>query len=197
MNYSQKKPKNKIIGVTLDDVLRDFTDKFVEMYNETYPDQQIPEDQIKSISPYKINHFFNNDEEMDEFLYENNVADIYGFANEKINGIVNDLSHVNEVMKENGFELMIISKEKNKSIPATLMFLSKTFCKIKKITFVDSYDEMLKYVDYLVTTSTYFSSRNKKIIKVEREYNKKYNPKLTIKEIKYLPKILEKININI
>lgn len=195
MKNLQKKTKNKIIGITIDDVLRDFSGKFVEMYNDTYPDQEIDENQIKSISPYKINHFFQNEEEMEEFLYESNVVDLYGFANEKINNIVTDLSFINEIMLENGFELVIISKEKGKSIPSTFIFLSKTRCRLKKVIFVDDYEEMLKHVDYLVTTSTYFNSRNKKIIKVEREYNKKYKPKLSIKEVKFLPKIIEQLNI--
>jgi 5'(3')-deoxyribonucleotidase len=84
MNNSQKKPKNKIIGVTLDDVLRDFTDKFVEMYNETYPDQQIPEDQIKSISPYKINHFFNNEQERMNFYMKITLLIYMGLLMKKL-----------------------------------------------------------------------------------------------------------------
>lgn len=194
MKDLQKKMKKKIIGVTLDDVLRNVVTKFVTIYNETYPDKIILDDEVNKISPYKLERFFDDVDEMNQFLYEDNVFDIYGLSDETVKNIVQDLSYINEVMSENGYEIIIISKERNKSIPSTLHFLSKTMFKLTKIVFVDDYKDMLKNVDYLVTTSTFFNSRNKKIIKVEREYNKKYKTKLKIKEVKYLPQILEQIN---
>jgi hypothetical protein len=88
-------------------------------------------------------------------------------------------------------ELELISKEFDKSIPATYFFLSKLACKIKKIRFVKDYEEFWDGVDVLVTanpTALDLKPENKTSVKIQSSYNKNSESDFTFESFRAMLK---------
>ena len=72
-------------------------------------------------------------------------------------------------------EVEIVSREYNKSIPATLFFLSKLVCTCDKLRFVKNYEDKWEGLDVLITanpTALENKPSGKISIKVNTTYNK-------------------------
>lgn len=162
----------KTIGFTVDDVLRDFTLKFIEKYEEEFPD----EEGLTDLNPF--NYFDKckvSEEEIIQFLYNTYVLDIFGFADEVYKNVINDFNLVNSVLSEMGYRVVIISKEYHKARPSTLNFLSRKACECDSVIFVKKDKEYYKYCDILVTPNYKLfdiKPKNKTLIKLEKSYNK-------------------------
>ncbi len=176
-----------IIAVTLDDVLRDFSMKFMMTYDDSYNKV------LTNVDPYDINQYFQGGRKIASFFAEN-VMELFGFCDEKYPGAMKDFNQLSSLVKEYGHELIIISKENSLSKGASLLFLSRFTCESNKVIFVQKDDEYFNHCDILITTNyKLLKLKNKKsIIKVDTYYNKEYNEGsiLTINNIKEL------LNIN-
>lgn len=117
------------------------------------------------------------------FMYEDFLFEIFGSAPLMYRGL--DL-HVNEFLAkyEKIADFTILSVENKLTIPPTLFFLSKMMCRFNKYRFVDNPQDMWKDIDVLITTNPELLRNGapffKKIIKVERPYNRKIKNSFTI-----------------
>ncbi len=177
----------KILGIDIDGVIRAFIDRFACIYER--------EMGIKPLLPVTnenlLKHFPfpNGEKELESFIYEEFVLEIFAHANEiKLNTMfyVNQLA---DKVKKMGHEVIIVSKQFAKSKPATLFFLSKTGCLVDKIIFVQNSSDKWKYVDIMVDDSPEVLNskpEGKISIKFDTEYNKEVKSNYSIDDIKIL-----------
>lgn len=177
-----------IIGVSLDDVLRDFLGKFKSVYKK-----QFEKDPIEPINTLDLMlHFpFDTEDELNRFLYEDFSLELFGHANEKYKNAVIDLNSLYSQHKDL-HDFLIISKEHGNSIPATLFFLSKTSCKIREYKFILSNDGIWDHCDVMVTANPNIiinKPENKITIKIKTDYNTEIKSDYEVDKLK---DILEK-----
>jgi hypothetical protein len=208
-----------VIGVTLDDVVRDINTKFKELYGKrviasneiilkssdktevvdgiesviqcfenVVDDKEIDYEQIIDI--YNLTQYFSSEEETIDYIYNDYVFDLYALSNETKEKIVIELNKINGIANDFNIELIIILKEFGKQRSSSLHFLAKTYCELSKVIFIDEYKDVFNYCNYIVTTNYHLFS-DKRVIKVETEYNKQHTCDLTIKNISKLPELFE------
>jgi len=186
-----------VIGISIDEVLRDFLGKLTSVYK-----QQFNKDNISPVESFDLEHYFPTKEhgiDFNSFLYQESSIEIFGYANEASRNAITYLNQIYDEYKDK-YKFIIISKEFGNSIPATLFFLSKTSCKLRDYKFINSDAEVWEYVDFLITAnpSMILSKPNndKKIIKIITTYNDKLKCDYDIEQIKDVIdlKILDTIN---
>lgn len=171
------------IGISLDDVLRDFLGKFKTIYKK-----QFEKDPIEPINTLDLLvHFpFDNEDELYRFLYEDFSLELFGHANEKYKNAIIDLNNLYHQHKDS-HEFIIISREVGNSIPATLFFLSKTSCKLRNYKFLTSNKDVWDHCDVMITANPDIlitKPENKISIKVETEYNSEIQSDYSVEKLK-------------
>jgi hypothetical protein len=171
------------IGISLDDVLRDFLGKFKNLYKKEFE-----KDPIEPISTLDLLvHFpFDSETELNNFLYEDFSLELFGHANEKYKNAVIDLNNLYSQHKDN-HDFIIISKEYGNSIPATLFFLSKTSCKIRDYKFVTSNDDVWDTCDVMISANPNIllnKPETKISIKVQTDYNSNIKSDYEVEKLK-------------
>ena len=180
------------IGITLNEVLRDYISQFAYTY-EKYHDTGMEEDEegklrkIKfDLEKYPITDFnflnhelvqdFEEEYDLKKFLYMEASLEIFGHADQTHNNI---MTHFNqfliEMKDEEEHEIEIVSREAAMSIPSTFWFLSKTLCKASNFRFVTAYADKWDGVDVLITacpTALEAKPSGKVSVKVNAPYNK-------------------------
>jgi hypothetical protein len=162
------------IGITINEVLRDFIGQFAYTYNKYIEEIDITNDDITSFN--LIEHFkFDDINKLNRFLYLEAPLEIFGHADQMSDGLMNHFNNfLTEIEDEGEHEIILISREVEKSIPSTFFFLSKTGCRIKNIKFVLNYDEKWEDVDVLITANPKtleLKPSGKISIKVKTSYN--------------------------
>jgi 5'(3')-deoxyribonucleotidase len=188
--------KNKIvIGITLDDVIRDFSSQFIKLYNDVYKDRQIDND----IDMYDLLKYFKDKESALDFIYSEVVLELFGLGEQTSKNCLFNLNKIKEIFEENGFELIIISNEFGKSISATLHFLGANMCQFNKIIFTKTNQELFDNCDYIVTTNYLlvdnFKDENDRIILIDKPYNKHVDIKYKLSNVNKLPNLIEELKI--
>jgi hypothetical protein len=163
-----------IIGISINEVLRDLIGQFVYTYEKYIEKTDVKESEVTSIN---FNEFFKfeNIDDYNKFLYLEAPLEIFGHADLVSDGI---MAHFNnflmDIKDEEEHEIILTSKEINKSIPSTFFFLSKTGCRIEKINFVQNSINEWDGVDLLITANpdALKNKPNNKIsVKVKATYN--------------------------
>ena len=174
-----------IISVDINEVLRDFLTKLKKTYTK-YTEKE----PIEPIDTFNLEQYFIFDEDgdtIDSFLYDESSLEIFGHADEiRANTIVH-LNSLNNQVKELGHKLEIVGIEMGNSKPATLFFLSKTGCKVDRIRFVTSPEEMWSETDIIITANPNVIDNKpggKTSVKVECQYNTNSVGDFTIEKIK-------------
>jgi hypothetical protein len=163
------------IGITINEVLRDFIGQFAYTYNKYIEEIDITNDDVTSFN--LIEYFkFDDINKLNRFLYLEAPLEIFGHADQMSDGLMNHFNNfLTEIEDEGEHEIILISREVEKSIPSTFFFLSKTGCRIKNIKFVLNYDEKWDDVDVLITANPQtleLKPSGKISIKVKSSYNK-------------------------
>jgi hypothetical protein len=163
------------IGVTLNEVLRDFLGQLTYTYEKYIKETDIEEGTITELDLMKYFNFESVDE-MNKFIYDEAALEIFGHADQTDNNLMNkfNMFHM-DIKDEEKHEIEIVSREVNKSIPSTLFFLSKLSCRVENIRFVKNYDEYWDGVDVLITanpTALESKPKGKLSIKINASYNK-------------------------
>jgi hypothetical protein len=162
------------IGISINEVLRDFIGQFIYTYKKYVGETNLKEDDITSLN--LVDFFnFNNLDELNKFMYLEAPLEIFGHADQLKDGLMNHFNTFLMDIKDDGLhEVELVSKEASKSIPSTFFFLSKTGCQIDRVRFIkDSRDEW-EGVDLLITANPDALSNkpNGKIgIKIKTKYN--------------------------
>ena len=170
------KTKNGLtIGISLNEVLRDFLSQFVYVYTKYIGPTDIKEADITTFN--LLNHFpsFANVEELNRFLYLESPLEIFGHADQMSKGLIQHFNEFIMDIKDDGeHEVVLVSKEANKSIPGTYFFLSKTGCRVEKLNFIQQSEEEWNGIDILITANpdALKAKPNGKIsVKVNASYN--------------------------
>lgn len=188
------------ISVDINEVLRDFIGKLKKTYTK-YTDK----DPIEPIDSFELSKYFTFDEEgdsLENFLYEESSLEIFGHSDEIRLNTISHLNTLSNKVKELGHKLEIVSIEFANSKPSTLFFLSKTSCKVDRIRFVSSSEDMWSESDVIITANPEVlkdKPNNKITIKVDCDYNKNSDSDYSVEKIKDIleQSIIEKLTNSI
>lgn len=163
------------IGISINEVLRDFISQFIYTYNKYINETNIKTEEVTDFNLAKVFNFQNVDE-LNKFVYFEAPLEIFGHADQLHDNLINHFNNFLMDIKDDGeHEIEVVSKEVGKSIPSTFFFLSKTGCKIDKIRFVKKSEKEWDGLDILITADPE-ALKNKpegKIsVKIKTPYNK-------------------------
>jgi hypothetical protein len=182
-----------VIGITINNIIRDHLTQLKKAY-ELLTEQEC----IEPINPFDleasfpsksstelITEFTPNSENLNdlplnevneefnvyEFLYHEASFEIFGRAEESIDGIVRKLKNYE---KKLGVKIVLINKESPRSKCATLFFLSKNGFDFDRVLFPKSDKNYWDEVDVLITDNPKIlkkKPKNKYSIKVKNDFN--------------------------
>lgn len=163
------------IGISINEVLRDFIGQLAYTYDKYIEETDIKENDVTN---FNLIEFFKFDDinKLNSFLYLEAPLEIFGHADQMSDGLMNQFNNFIMDMKDDGeHQVELVSREIDKSIPSTYFFLSKTSCRIDRIRFVKQNSEEWGDVDVLITANPIAleSKPSGKIsVKVKASYNK-------------------------
>lgn len=208
-----------IIGITINNILRDHLSKLSEAYE--FITEQKP---IEPINPFNLTPSFptiepevneseftldlngsddlayNEDDksfEVYNFIYNDAAFEVFGRCEETEPNI---LSKLLKFSKENEVEIVLLNRESSRSKCATLFYLSKNQFDFGKIIFPDDWKSFWKHCDVLVTDNPEIlkiKRRKKILIKVNNEFNLDYNADFSIFKISDLFDIIDDVKAKI
>lgn len=145
-----KKQKEKIVGISLDGVLRNITGTFERIYTRMYPERTIkrPVNMFNILDSFP----FESKEEMNEFVMSEALI-IFGRAEEMRRNAMDDLNKILPQLKEKGYRVILLSKESGKTKGGTHVFLGDKACEVNEIRFVDDNQDFWRDIDILVTAN--------------------------------------------
>jgi 5'(3')-deoxyribonucleotidase len=139
------------IGISINEVLRDFISQFIYTYNKYINETNIKTEEVTDFNLAKVFNFSSIDE-FNKFLYFEAPLEIFGHADQLHDNLINHFNNFLMDLKDDGeHEIEVVSKEVGKSIPATFFFLSKTGCKIDRLRFVKKSEKEWDGLDILIT----------------------------------------------
>jgi 5'(3')-deoxyribonucleotidase len=162
------------IGITLNEVLRDFIGQLAYTYDKYIQPLDIKEGDVTN---FNLIEFFKFDDinKLNTFLYLEAPLELFGHADQLSDGLMSHFNTFISNMKDDEeHQIQIVSREVDKSIPSTLFFLSKIGCKASDIKFVGNYSDKWNDVDVLITANpTALESKptGKISVKVKSSYN--------------------------
>jgi len=182
------------IGISLNEVLRDFIGQFAytyEKYVEPLNYIENPEtgkEEFHVTSFDLLDHFkFESIDEMNKFLYIEASLEIFGHADQLHDNI---MTHFNtflmDIKDDEEHEIVVVSREVYKSIPSTMFFLSKLSCRADKINFVQNHEDMWEGIDVLITANpkALEAKPDDKIsVKINAQYNNEVGADYTLDNI--------------
>lgn len=162
------------INISLNEVLRDFIGQFNYTYDKYIEKKELKENEITSFN--LLDHYnFNSIDDLNSFLYSEASLEIFGHADQKIDGIIGKFNtFLMDIEDDEEHQIKLVSKEFNKSIPATFFFLSKTGCRAKNIEFVSNDNDEWLNADVLITANPNAllnKPENKISVKIKTSYN--------------------------
>lgn len=163
------------IGITINEVLRDFIGQFIYTYNKYVADTNITE---ADVTNFNLIEFFKFDDinKLNSFLYLEAPLEIFGHADQMTDGLINHFNDFMMNMEDDGeHQIEIVSREVNKAIPSTFFFLSKTGARINNLRFVNTYEKKWDGLDVLITANPKaleLKPAGKISVKVKTPYNK-------------------------
>jgi len=174
-----------IISISINGVIRDILSKFEQVY-EKYQDKEVLS---QVITPNLMEYVeFKDDTELLEFLYDEAPMEIFGQAKEIENNII---SHLGELYKgmPNDYVLRVVSDDFGRAKPATLWFLAKYGLVCDEIIFytTNTVDSVWGNTDIFITSDNDIiesKPKDKKLVVVDKCYNKNTISDLRIKSIK-------------
>ena len=174
-----------IVSISINGVIRNILGRFEEIY-EKYEDKKVIS---PVITPNLMEYVdFKDEDELLDFLYNDATMEIFGQAKEIENNVI---SHLVELYKgaPNNYVLRVVSDELGKSKPSTLWFLAKYGVVCDEIIFYTktTVKEMWENTDVFITADIDIienKPEDKKLIIVDRVYNKNMVSDLRIKSIK-------------
>lgn len=167
----------KIIGITLDEVLRDF------LGHLSYAVAKIREEDEYVVTEGEVTEFdlvrffkFNSKEEMYNLFYKEASLEIFGHPDQLHANVMSKLNvlYMDLIDDEEDVEFVIMSREVGRAVPATMFFLSKTECEIPNFKFFAQYEDMWKHADLIITATPDVLTckpEGKVAVKVKASYN--------------------------
>jgi hypothetical protein len=206
-----------VIGITINNILRDHIEQLSKIYNIVTGDEPIqpinPFDLEKSFptkqNDQQISEFKVNEEQTDfelnesdenfnvhDFMYQEASFEVFGRSEESVSGILLKLKEYEKKLK---VKFVLLNKESPRSKCATLFFLSKNNFDFSKILFPNDYKGFWDEIDILISDDPKIlkkKPKNKISIKVKNEFNLDIKSDFTIfsiNNIKELKNIIKTI----
>lgn len=209
-----------IIGITINNILRDHLTKLSEAYEvmtdnkpvepinpfdleKSFPtiheELQEAEFNVNEIKFGKLPENGNEDKsfEVYNFIYNDAAFEIFGRCEEAESNI---LAKLFKFSKENDVEIVLLNRESSRSKCATLFYLSKSQFDFGKIVFPDDWKSFWKHCDVLVTDNPEIlkiKRRKKILIKVKNDFNIDYDADFTIFKVSDLFEIIEDVKAKV
>jgi len=143
------------IGVTLNEVLRDYIGQFLYTYEKYIkPNTGYKIDDIKSIEGKAFLEYFDFEsvDALNTFMYDEVSLEIFGHSDQAEDNLMTKFNmFLMDIKDDEEHEVEIVSREIHRSIPSTLFFLSKLSCRAENIRFVQDHKDYWKGVDILIT----------------------------------------------
>jgi len=203
-----------IIGITINNILRDHVSKLKDLY-----EFEFEKEAIEPINPFELSKSFpdiegNVDEpefkdeqeveftenkkdtsfNLDTFMYEDACFEVFGRTDETIPGIIKEVS---DFSNKNKINIILLNNESQRSKSATLFFLSKNYYNLEKIVFPKKWKDFWSHCDILVTDNPKLlktKPKDKVSIKYQNEFNIDIKSDYTIINSEELFKLLKKLN---
>ena len=168
------------IGIELNHVLRNINRQLLKYYAKSYePSMEIDEmDDKKDVLSEYIH--FSDSHIRDEFMYIDYPYEIFGCAklmDSNLSVELQDWMHELSNIEDEEFVLGLYSMdEAGLSIQSTFFFLSRIGCRVRSMVFPKNEKEVWDNFDVIVTANKRFleneKPENKKVILIERDFNK-------------------------
>jgi hypothetical protein len=140
---------NKRIGILLDGTIRNLGSKVEVTFSRRFPDREI----TGTIDPLKpFNHLPLEEDEFVEFVCDS-ALEVYGKAELTYPNAIRDLNQMIQMLEEDGYEVILLSREWHKVRPATLFFLSECGAEVSNIKFIRTLENAWNECDVLVTAN--------------------------------------------
>lgn len=190
----------------IDEFDREKTSSFNEETEEFEEDKINDEDfeyslnlPVTSLDNLEEHFKFPNKDDLFNFFYIDFPMQIFGHAPSVSSNTFNILNEIYEELRDD-HEVLVVSDEIQKSKPATLFFLSKYGCLVEKIKFYSNItiNDMWNEVDILITANPNLIKNplsGKTIVKYETSYNKDVKSDYTIKDLKEIKELYEKLKL--
>lgn len=171
-----------IIGIDLNDVLRDFTMNFAKYYKQgydhtfDYDEFELWTNNIQALFPFKTQGAY------EKFVYEDYAYELFGACPAcelQLSSAFNDwvTNIIPNIDIETPIELVMVSPfEYGLSIASTYFFLSKIGCRVRKVIMPMDSSEIWNTCDVLITANPDLlaTKPDKKIsVKIDTDYNEK------------------------
>ena len=171
------------IAIDLNDVIRDYSRNFVKYFkkgiNHSFNEDEIDfyTNNMRELLP------FTSDEQYRRFVYEDYPFELYSKCPMVDKNLGRDLNEWIEfdLMDENIEVVFISPMESDLTIQSSYSFLAKIGSRVREVYFPIDSSMVWDKCDVLITADPRFflnKKENKKIIKINKEYNKEYNTNL-------------------
>lgn len=198
-----------VIGIDLNDVLRNFTMNFAKYYKQgynhefDYDDFELWTSNLEALFPFKTKHSF------EKFTYEDYAYELFGACptcelqlSSAFNDWVTDI--IPNLDSKEPIDLMMVSPlEYGISIPSTYFFLSKIACKVRKVFMPTDSFEIWEKCDAVITANPLLldsKPEGKVSVKIEQDYNNESEADFTfgslrqfVEDEEYTKQIINKI----
>lgn len=195
-----------VIGIDINDVLRDYTDNFLKTYVESYnrefdlSDFEMWSNVMCLVFPFK------SEESYKRFVFEDYSFELFAKCPPCTKSLPTDLNvWMNKTLSELDEEVDVLffsPMEYGNSIGYTYYFVSKLNVPVRKVLFPKDSSSIWDECDVIITADPYYLNQKregKKTIKIEKDYNKEADADYTftslsrfLKDENNTKKLLEK-----
>lgn len=167
--------KKKTISIDIDGTIRDLIFQIEKYIEIDHYDKYHAFLETKNIKFNSLDKIFGSKEKVYEWMYEQRVFELFGMAPRLHPKIIDELNMFTLAAEQQGYDVWISSVQFDRSIPATLFWLSKNGCKVPNIKFFRTMKEKArhKFDIYLDDCPEILKSNKKSSIKIKVPY--KYN----------------------
>lgn len=163
-----------VIGITLNEVLRDFTTQFIYVYEKYKEEVDLDVEDVTNFN--LLEHFnFESFESLNKFIYTEASLELFGHADQVSDNLMHHFNmFLMDIKDDEEHTVEIVVREVDKAIPSTLFFLSKLGCRINRIRFVNTYEDIWDGLDVLISANPValdLRPEGKLTIKIKTPYN--------------------------
>ena len=137
-----------IIAIDIDGTIRDLETQILKYAEEDFTEDQFDliKDNVGRI--YRSLDPIIGEEKTHEWLYEERPFHLFAIANRTHRKIIEDINRFAKIVEAQGHQAVIASVQREKSIIATLHWLSRVGCKIKEYQFFDTMQDKIDYIPF-------------------------------------------------
>lgn len=126
------------IAIDIDGTLRNLMRQMDVFIEEDYPDRIDQFRSIKDNTYMSLDPLFKTRDELNKWMYEERVFNLFAQAQRLHPKVIDDLNIFAATAKQQGYDVLLASVQRDQSVTATLHWLSKWGCKIQRIHFFDT-----------------------------------------------------------